>query len=119
MEIAKLFDSNFVYFAVYFTFMASVGQYVIWKKVSTFITDVRMAYGKAKVTIAKRQKAETVKAKAVETVEVPAVELVSRPDLKFKVNQKEAQKHLDYIRMQRQVDAGMHNLTSKFHKNKV
>ena len=110
MDLAKLFDSNFVYFAAYLVFTASVGQYVLWKKVSTFITDIRTAYGKAKKVVAKRQRAETV--------DVKAVELVSRPDIKFKVNQKEAEKYLEHIRMQRHIDAGMHNLTSKYSRSK-
>lgn len=115
----KLLDSNFVYFAIYFTFMASIGQYVVWKKISTFIDNVKTAYARAQVTLAKQAKAQTVKARAVKDVEVQAVELVPQPDIKFKVNSKQAQKHLDYIRERRAVDAGMHNLTSKFHKQKV
>jgi hypothetical protein len=112
----KLLDSNFVYFAIYFTFMASIGQYVIWKKISTFCHNVHSAFCKAKVTLAKREKATAVKSRDVKTVDVPAVELVARPDLQFKVNQKAVQKHLELIKQQREVDAGMHNLTSKFHK---
>ena len=112
----KLLDSNFVYFAIYFTFMASIGQYVIWKKISQFCTNFANAFRKAQKGVIKQKQAE---ARRAQDVEVRAVELIAKPDLKFKVNQKEAQKHLEYIRMQRQVDAGMHNLTSKFHKQKV
>lgn len=105
-----LFDTNFVYFAIYIAFTASIGQYVLWKKVSTFVSNASKAFGKAKVTIAKRQKAQTVN-----VVDIPTpVELVSKPDLQYKVNRKETEKQLAYIRQQRAIDAGMHNLTSKF-----
>ena len=102
----KLFEGNAVYFTTYFIFMAGLGQYAFWKKISTFFTNVSNAYGKAKVTIAKRERAQTVTSKPVE--------LVPEVELQYKVNRKEAEKQLAYIRQQRAIDAGMHNLTSKF-----
>lgn len=120
MEIAKLFDSNFVYFAVYFTVMASIGQYVLWKKVSTFLSNVHRAFVSAKKVVAKQQR-QPSRSRSVAVVEQvqDAEPVMLVPDVKFKVNQKECQRHLDYIRQQRAVDAGMHNLTSKFNKPKV
>ena len=110
----KLLDSNFVYFAIYFTFMASIGQYVVWKKISNFLTNVHRAFCSAKVVVAKRQP------RSRNVIDIPQpVELVAKPDLQFKVNQKAVQKHVEMIRQQREIDAGMHNLTSKFHKAKV
>lgn len=104
-----LFDSNAVYFIAYFVVMAAFGQYMILRKIADFIDNVKTAFSRAKKVIRQRQRSMDV-----ETVEVKAVE--KQPDIKFKVNQKECERQLKYIRQQRAVDAGMHDLTSKFHK---
>jgi hypothetical protein len=103
-----LFDSNAVYFIAYFVVMAAFGQYMILRKIADFIDNVKTAFTRAKKVVRQRQRATDV--------EVKATELVVQPDIKFKVNQKECEKQLNYIRQQRAVDAGMHDLTSKFHR---
>jgi O-methyltransferase involved in polyketide biosynthesis len=111
----ELFEGNAVYFTMYFIFMAGLGQYVFWKKVSTFFSNVSTAFSRAKKVVAKQQAASRKQA----AIDVQAVELVPQVELQYKVNRKEAEKQLKLIRERRAIDAGMHNLTSKYHKAKV
>lgn len=41
-------------------------------------------------------------------------DLIEQPDRKYRVNTKKIEKYLEQRKMDRQVNAGMHNVTSKF-----
>lgn len=110
-SLALLFDSNFVYFAAYFVCVAAFGQYIIIKRVSDWLDKLKRAVRRA------HKKTYGYPAAGVVDVEARVVTRKSLPAArKAKPLTKDEKRLMEYLQREHELNMGMHNLTSKFHK---